>query len=182
MHECSDLISGIAEIGRNAMRSLVLLSTSCISLAMFLDASILAREAASMRDNVAESYYKSAIVLFGDDSKENERMPLHEIAVIPKEEMESLWSDLGIDTSDWSPIDPYGEGKTDFPEIYAAQGYIAFEREYRADELDELIGECQRASEIVNDDIAKRTLKTILEAAVLERNHQGRLSFRAGML
>jgi hypothetical protein len=142
------------------------------------------RKTASMRDSDLKAYSLPTVVLYGDDSNEDHYMPLSRISVIAKGDMDALWHHLGIDTSDWEPTDPFGVQKTsgtDFPMLYAAQGFIAFEREYSSEQLKQLIFECERASEIVHDEAAKRTAETILEAARLQRGHHGRLLFRAGM-
>jgi hypothetical protein len=61
---------------------------------------------------------------------------------IDMNDMDALWNGLGIDTSDWLPTDPYAANKGNYHEfsmLYTAQGFIAFQREYRLEQLDQLI-------------------------------------------
>lgn len=165
------------------MKAINIIVTICLlSFVTFVPPAILARQTITMHNfDVEPTYQKPTIVLYGDDSDENNSLPLKKLAVIAKPDMELLWSDLGIDTSVWPPVASLRAHRTNFPMLYASQGYIAFEREYRSEELNMLIAECKRARTVVVTEGARRALKIILKAANLENNHQGKLLFRPGM-
>jgi hypothetical protein len=141
-------------------------------------------EGATVTQNEKIMYGLPTLVLFGDDSREEHTVPLKRIAVIDMRDMNALWDALGIDTSDWLPTDPYGMDKGDvqnFPMLYAALGYIMFERAYQSEQLEELIVECRRGKELVGGLTEQHTAETLLKAAVLQREHGGSLLLRAGI-
>jgi hypothetical protein len=165
-------------------RSSIIVFVMLVCLPLAADTQAFARKAAPMKYNSSESYSLPTVVLYGDDSTEDHHISLKRIRVIMQSDMELLWQELGISTNDWSPLDPFGiqeRNQPGFPMLYAAQGFIAFEREYTSEELDQLIVECHRADKLVHTEAARRTARMILDAAELQRKHHGRLLFRAGM-
>lgn len=137
-----------------------------------------------MTTNDDHVYGLPTIVLFGDDSSDDKVVPLKRMAVIDLRDMDALWDGLGIDTSDWLPTDPYGTNNgvsQEYPMLYAAQGFVAFQREYNSQQLDELIAECRRGQGLVKLPAAKRSAQMLLNAATVQKERNGRLLVRAGI-
>jgi hypothetical protein len=106
---------------------------------------------------------------------------LQRMGSISMRDMESLWSELGIDEMDWSPsAKPTGRAAA-FPKLFAIQNFITFEQRFDPDELEDLRAECERANELSLDESAQRATQAIIDAVNRSVDSDNTLSFRPGM-
>jgi hypothetical protein len=121
-------------------------------------------------------------VLFEGDSERSESQELQKLAQITLSDLKSAWQEAGIEPYAWTEDPVTRAQSSDYPYLYEIQSYAAFEYECHYDEVPLLLGDSQRAMNIVHSEEAKRALSVLISVSSRQASLKRGIRFRSQLI